>query len=219
MPKHGVVVGLVVSKRRLAEPLCPFLFETVGRVGSFVHGVGAGVDGGGAVITGGTVLVGVSLVSGMVTGVSIGRHVECDRKVLGDNKGGFGKQSKYNRGCTCRVILGQQSMSLLRNPFVIPLFVALVACLVGLIAAVAITFSDINDAALPSSIWGRAHSYEFREFLRRQTSGVVSSIDKRLEGSILGMDEAAAGGEAAVYSPPSVPSPPVYTPYTPYTPY
>ena len=67
-------------------------------------------------------------------------------------------------------------MSLLRNPFVIPLFVAFVACVIGLIAAVAVTFSDINDAALPSSVWGRAHSYEFRTFMRQQTSGVVSRI-------------------------------------------
>jgi len=105
VPKHGVVVGLVVSKRRLAKPLCPFLFVTVGRVASFVPGVGVGVDGGGTIIAGRTVLVGKGLVGVRVATVE--GHIECNRKVLGDNKGGFGKQSKYNRGCTCRVILGQ----------------------------------------------------------------------------------------------------------------
>ena len=89
VPKHSVVVGLVVSKRRLAKPLCPFLFVTVGRIAGFVHGVGVGVDGGGAVIAGGTVLVGVGLVTGMVTGVSIGRHVECGRKVERGYQRGF----------------------------------------------------------------------------------------------------------------------------------
>ena len=79
MPKHGVVVGLVVSKRRLTKPLCPFLFVTVGRIAGFVHGVGTRVDGGGAVIAGGTVLVGVGLVGVGVLRITI--HIECGIKV------------------------------------------------------------------------------------------------------------------------------------------
>ena len=79
-------------------------------------------------------------------------------------------------------------MSLLRNPFVIPLVIAFIASVVGLIVAIAITYSDLNDAALPDSIWGAPHSYEFKNFVRRRTSGVVPFLDKTLRESLSNYD-------------------------------
>jgi len=111
-------------------------------------------------------------------------------------------------------------MSLLRNPFVLPIFVALIASVIALIAAVAVTFSDLNDAAVPDSVWGRSHSYEFRNFLRQRTSGVVSTIDKQLQGALSGINgatsvsttfvtETTEDGTSVVNT---IPSPPPYTP-------
>ena len=105
-------------------------------------------------------------------------------------------------------------MSLLRNPFVIPIFVALIASVIALIAAVAVTFSDLNDAAVPDSIWGRSHSYEFRNFVRKRTSGVVSAIDKQLQGTVPGIDgdSSFSTTEGTSVAAP-VPSPPYTTFY------
>ena len=69
VPKHGVVIGLVVCVGWLAEPLGPLVVEVVGGVGSFVTGVGVGVDGGGVIVSGRSGAVAVALVSGSVTDV------------------------------------------------------------------------------------------------------------------------------------------------------
>ncbi len=80
-------------------------------------------------------------------------------------------------------------MGVLRSPFFISFLVAVVAATVGLIAGVALTFTDLNDAPLPASIWGRSHSYEFRNFLRKATQQGYRYIENELEdldGALIG---------------------------------
>ena len=81
-------------------------------------------------------------------------------------------QLKYNPVKLVRVIVVGPFMSLLRNPFVIPLIVAFVASLVALIVSIVITYGDFNDAAVPDSIWGHSLSDEFRDFVRERTTGL-----------------------------------------------
>ena len=101
-------------------------------------------------------------------------------------------------------------MGALRNPFVTAFLVALVASVIALVAAVAVTFSDINDAAVPDSVWGRHHSDLFREFLRRASSGAVEYVDITASD----ITEVAADIPPAPPIPsvdvPSIPSPPPY---------
>tara|TARA_B100000035_G_scaffold284123_1_gene266826 strand:+ start:2054 stop:2440 length:387 start_codon:yes stop_codon:yes gene_type:complete len=98
-------------------------------------------------------------------------------------------QLKYNPVKLVRVIVVGPFMSLLRNPFVIPLIVAFVASLVALIVSIVITYGDFNDAAVPDSIWGHSLSDEFRDFVRERTTGVVPLFEKRLQESLTGIDE------------------------------
>ena len=77
-------------------------------------------------------------------------------------------------------------MGVLRNPFVVSLVIAVVASAIGLIAAVALTFSDINNAPVPARIMGRAYSDHFRAFVRKNTGGVdfAGTIGDSIDGII-----------------------------------
>ena len=97
-------------------------------------------------------------------------------------------------------------MSLLRNPFAIPFVVAFIASVVALIVSLSITFSDWNDAAIPDSVWGPPHSYEFNNFVRQRTSGTVSSLEKQVDRSFYDIDDFVGIQQPSDVTPPSPPA-------------
>jgi hypothetical protein len=87
-------------------------------------------------------------------------------------------------------------MGVLRSPFFISTVVALIAAVIALVAGVALTFTDLNDAPVPASIWGRSHSYEFRNFIRTSTSGAIDYMERYANEAIDGIDGQFEGATA-----------------------
>lgn len=54
----------------------------------------------------------------------------------------------------------------LRNPFTLSIFVALISCLLALITAIAVAYSNLNDASLPRSIFSNGYTDNYRAYLR-----------------------------------------------------
>lgn len=94
-------------------------------------------------------------------------------------------------------------MGVLRSPFFISIAVALVAAVIALVAGVALTFTDLNDAPVPASIWGRSHSYEFRNFIRTATSGAIDYMERYVNEAVDGIEGQFEG--AAAPAPPLAP--------------
>ena len=54
----------------------------------------------------------------------------------------------------------------LRNPFTLSIFVASISLVLAFIAALAITFSSLNDDAIPRSIFNNGYTDNYRAFVR-----------------------------------------------------
>jgi len=106
-------------------------------------------------------------------------------------------------------------MGVLRNPFVVSLVIALVAAVIALVAGVALTFSDLNDARVPDRIMGRTYSDHFRAFLRKKTGGIdfAGDLGDSFEGIV---DDVVPTSNPYAAPPPATPAPaptsPVATP-------
>tara|TARA_Y100000996_G_scaffold378280_1_gene330849 strand:+ start:209 stop:442 length:234 start_codon:yes stop_codon:yes gene_type:complete len=69
----------------------------------------------------------------------------------------------------------------LRNPFTLSIFVGLVSFVLAFITALAITFSDLNDDALPRSVFNNGYTDNYRAFLRAGEQYIVDLPVGRLK--------------------------------------
>ena len=54
----------------------------------------------------------------------------------------------------------------LRNPFTLSIFVAFISLVLAFIVTIAITFSGLNDDAVPRSIFNNGYTDNYRAFIR-----------------------------------------------------